>query len=129
MILTRHGIECRKVHSSGDTIVIKLGPYYVAAVYWSPNEDVSGPLLDLEAAIRIEPRGRWIVGGDLNVGLTPIVSTSTLGWKKRQRSETAQVVIESLDLIIRNNYSPTSYHLGRDTTNDYTCTLNGEIEN
>jgi len=129
MVLIKHGIEYTKVEAIGDTIVIRVGSHYIGATYWSPNENIGGPLMDLENVMKGKEQAQWIIGGDLNIGISPWVNPVTLGWRKKRRSEIAQITLESLDLVICNNRTPTSIHGGRDTVNDYTLKKNAEVNN
>jgi len=128
MVLVKYGIHYRKIAAVGDTVVVEVGETRVVSLYWSPNEDISGPLLDLEGILQSQPKGKWLLGGDLNVGITPWVEKCTLNHRKKMRSEKAEAALIAMDLTICNNSEPTSYHQGRDTINDYTLSKGIVVE-
>jgi len=128
MILVKYGIQYRKIAAVGDTVAVEVGETRIVSLYWSPNEDISGPLLDVEGILQSQPNGKWLLGGDLNVGITPWVERCTLNHRKKMRSEKAEAALIAMDLTICNNREPTSYHQGRETINDYTLTKGVVVE-
>jgi len=51
-ILVQYGIESRLLMSAGDTIAIRVGELNIVSTYWSPNEDVSRSIVDLDLIMR-----------------------------------------------------------------------------
>jgi len=128
-ILVKHGIEVRLLMLIGETVEIQIGTLNVVSTYWGPNDEIEGALSDLEMVIRLNPRGKWIIGGDLNIGLEPVVDFSTLNWRKQRRMEIAQPDLDSYGYTLWNNNSPTCYHMGFESINDYTLSQGVEVCN
>jgi len=126
-ILVKYGIECKALHSVGETVAVQIGDTNIVSTYWSPNECVERSLAELDEVVRTSPSDKWLFGGDLNIGLAPIVSYETLNWRKQQRTEAAQPVIDSYGFTIWNNDRPTCYHMGYESVNYYTMTLGVEV--
>ena len=126
-ILIRFGIESKHLLSVGETIVIRVGELNVISTYWSPNDDINRSIADLDLAIRICPGNKWLMGGDLNIGLEPVVDLRKVNWRKKERSEVAQPAIDSYGFTIWNNPEPTCYHMGFESINDYTLTMGVEV--
>jgi len=116
----KYGVQHRKIATIGDTAIVEVGDVKIGSIYWSPNEEVSGPLLDLEGVIQSDPNSKWLLGGDLNIGTTPWIHRIMLNQRKKLRSKKAEAVLIALDLTVCNNRDPTSYRQGRETINDYT---------
>ena len=129
MILIKYGVQFRKLSSIGDTVVVEIGNVKIGSLYWSPNGDISGPLLDLEGVLQSNPNGKWLLGGDLNIGVAPWVESCTLNHRKKARTEKAEAALIALDLRICNNRDPTSCHQGRETVNDYTMAKETVVKN
>jgi len=126
-ILVRYGVESKALHAVGETVAVQIGELGIVSTYWSPNECIEKSLSNLDAVIRMRPDAKWLVGGDLNVGLEPIVRFDSLNWRKQRRMEAAQPVIDSYGFSIWNNNFPTCYHMGYATINDYTLTLSIDV--
>jgi len=94
-ILVHYGIEAKHLVSLGETFAVQIGDLDIMSTYWGPNNPTERSLSDLEAVIRVKPKGKWLIGGDLNVGLEPVVEFEALNWRKQQRSEVAQPVLDS----------------------------------
>ena len=119
-ILVRCGIECKMLLAVGETVAVQIGDTNIVSTYWSPNECIERSLVELDEVIRTNPNAKWLIGSDLNIGLAPVVNHETLNWRKQQRSEVAQPVIDSYGFIIWNDASPTCFHMGYESVNDYT---------
>ena len=76
----------------------------------------------------MRPSAKWLTGGNLNIGLEPIVNFNLLNWRKQQRTEAGQLVIDSYGFFIWNNTLPTCYHMGYESINDYTLSLGIEVQ-
>ena len=126
-ILVRYGIECKLLLSVGETVAVKIGDTNIVSTYCSLNECIERSLVELDKVTRISPNAKWLIGGDLNVGLAPIVSHKTLNWRKQLRSEAAQPIIDSYGFTMWNDASPTCFHMGFESVNDYTLTLGVDV--
>jgi len=126
-ILVRYGIEVMHLASLGETVVVQIGNLKILSTYWGPNDPIEGSLADLEAVIRVNPEGKWVIGGDLDVGLEPIVKHETLNWRKLPRSEIAQPVIDAYGFMLWNDNTPMCHHMGYQSINDYTLSQSVEI--
>ena len=126
-ILIRYGIEGKMLHAVGETVAVRIGDTNIVSTYWSPNESVERSLLELDEVIRTNPNAKWLIGGDLNIGLAPIVKYESLNWRKQQRTEAAQTIIDSYGFAVWNDGSPTCFHMGYESVNDYTLTLGVEV--
>ena len=115
------------LHAVGETVAIQIGELNIISTYWSPNECIDKSLDDLDAVIRMSPGAKWLIGGDLNVGLEPIVRFDFLNWRDQRKTEAAQPVIDSYGFTIWNNALSTCYHMGYPSINDYTLTLDIDV--
>jgi len=122
-LLVRYGVESKFLLAAGETIVIQVGELNIVS-----NEDINKFLADLDLVVRMCPRAKWLIGGDLNIGLEPIVNFDSLNWRKQQRKEAAQPVIDSYGFSIWNSTQPTCYHMGYESINDYTLSLGIEVQ-
>lgn len=127
-IYVKKTLSCRTTYQNGDTIVVEVGKVQFASCYWSPNENIEVGLVELEEAMETGKDEPWIVTGDLNVGLSPVVNQSRLRFRKKARSEIAQNFIEASELIIANDKTPTCYHMGYESINDYTLYKKASVE-
>jgi len=64
--------------------------------------------------------GPWIVAGDLNVEIEPVVDRSKLPWRKRERLFEAEIMVDTVDFQVYNDSSSTYFHLGTESINEYT---------
>jgi len=122
-------IDTNVLLMTGDTIVVQIENLKVLATYWSPNENINHSLHDLQSALQLDPQGKWLVIGDLNVALAPAVDPNTIRCnRKRKRSQLAQTFLDTTHLKVWNNSTPTSYHRGKGSINDYTLTQHVPIK-
>lgn len=127
-IYLKRGIEAKTMYCQGESVAIKIGATNIVSAYWSPNIEIERGLWELTEIIQNKEDEQWIITGDLNIGLSPVVDQSTLPYRKRERSEKAQIYIEAFDLRIENNTSPTCRHMDTESINDYTLTKQVEIK-
>jgi len=128
-LYTKNRIDATIMYMAGDTIAVQIEDMKVLATYWSPNENVNNGLHDLQSAMQLDPLGKWLVMGDLNVALAPAVNPNTIKCnRKRKRSQLAQTFLDTTNLVVWNDNTPTSYHRGKGSVNDYTLTQHIPIE-
>ena len=72
------------IYQNGDELIMKIGNTNFATCYWSPNENTEAGINDLETAIAITKKNdSWVITGDLNVGLEPVVDQAHLPYRKK----------------------------------------------
>ena len=128
VIYVRKNIKHEIVYKGRETVAISVGGVCIVGVYWSPSDKLDGLTWELQCAVNSKPDSPWIIAGDLNVGLEPVVDWSVLPWRKREKSYEAQLLFESLDFRVCNNKTPTCTHLGAETINDYTLARNTQVD-
>lgn len=127
-IYLRRGITYQKIPTSNEVCAIKIDHTTLISCYASPNKDIDGVLNELDRLIHLS-KGPLLIGGDLNVGLQPLVPAETLPHRKKARSMAAQAFIEKHGLIIENKKVATCTHQGRQTINDYTLSQDVTLRN